>query len=248
MSVIRCRGIVKRYDDVVAVDGLDLEVEAGECFGLLGPNGAGKTTTVEILVGLTPVDQGTVEVLDRTWGGAGDRLLRERLGVALQETRLADKLTVEETIRLFRSFYTRGRAVDEVIRMLDLGDKAKARVERLSGGQRQRLALACALVGEPDILFLDEPTTGLDPRARLGIWSVIGRFVEAGGTVFLTTHYMEEASRLCGRVGILSEGRLVALDAPDRLVASLKAERAMATEPTLEDVFVHLTGKRLHDE
>ena len=221
---VSCRGLVKQYAEVRAVDGLDLEVRGGECFGLLGPNGAGKTTTVEILEGLTPPDGGTVEVLGSPWG-EDDRALRERLGVQLQETQLADKLTVEETVRMFRSFFRAGREVGEVIRMVSLEEKRRARVGKLSGGQRQRLSVACALVGAPDLLFLDEPTTGLDPQARLQLWDVIEEYRASGGTVLLTTHYMEEAARLCERVAILDHGRMIALGAPAELVASLGAEQ-----------------------
>ena len=220
---LRCEGLVKRYDDVVAVAGLDLEVRAGECFGLLGPNGAGKTTTVEILEGLTAPDAGVVEVLGTRWGRGADRALRERLGVALQETQLADKLTVAETVRLFRSFYRRGHGVDEVIAMVELEEKRGARVGKLSGGQKQRLALACALVSDPEVLFLDEPTTGLDPQARLHVWAIVERFLAGGGTVLLTTHYMEEATRLAHRVAIMDHGRVIALGTPAELIASLGA-------------------------
>jgi ABC-2 type transport system ATP-binding protein len=222
---VHCAGLVKRYEDVLALDGLDLEVSRGECFGLLGPNGAGKTTTVEIMEGLTVPDAGSVTVLGKHWGGAHDQELRERIGVQLQETQLADKLTVEETIRLFRSFYRRGRAVDEVVELVGLEPKRRGRVHKLSGGQKQRLALACALVGAPDLLFLDEPTTGLDPQARLKVWDVIARFRAEGGTILLTTHYMEEAERLCDRVAIVDRGRLIAQGTPADLVASLEAEQ-----------------------
>ena len=221
----RCAGLVKRYEDVVAVAGVDLEVRRGECFGLLGPNGAGKTTTVEILEGLTAPDEGVVEVLGRRWGGASDHALRERLGVQLQETQLGEKLTVEETLRLFASFFSRSRPLPEVIATVELEEKAHARVGKLSGGQKQRLALACALVSDPDVLFLDEPTTGLDPQARLKVWEVVERFRARGGTVLLTTHYMEEAARLCDRVAIMDHGTILALDRPAALVASLGAEQ-----------------------
>jgi len=220
---------VKRYRDVVAVDGLDLEVPHGECFGLLGPNGAGKTTTVEVLEGLIPADAGEVEILGCRWGRgrAADRAIRERLGIQLQETRLPDKLTVRETLRIFRSFHREGRSVDETIATVELEGKADARIDRLSGGQRQRLALACALVGDPEILFLDEPTTGLDPQARLKLWELVERFKAGGGTVLLTTHYMEEAARLCDRVAILDLGRRIALGTPQELVASLGADQIL---------------------
>jgi len=194
VSAIRCTGLVKRYGDVLAVAGLDLAVTAGECFGLLGPNGAGKTTTIEILEGLTPPDAGDVEILGLRWtGGAETRALRERLGIQLQDTQLADKLTVEETVRLFRSFYQSSHTVDEVLALVELEEKRGAWVGKLSGGQKQRLAVACALVSRPELLFLDEPTTGLDPQSRRQLWDVIGRFRGAGGTILLTTHYMEEA-------------------------------------------------------
>ncbi|HEY0080421.1 MAG TPA: ABC transporter ATP-binding protein [Pyrinomonadaceae bacterium] len=222
---LRCAGLVKRYADVTAVNGLDLEVRLGECFGLLGPNGAGKTTTVEIFEGLTPPDGGTVEVLGSRWGAGDDRTLRNRFGVQLQETKLAEKLTVEETVRLFRSFYTRGYEVDEIIGIVELEEKRRARVGKLSGGQRQRLAIACALAGRPELLFLDEPTTGLDPQARLKLWDIVEQFRAGGGSVILTTHYMEEASRLCDRVAIMDHGKVIALGTPLELIESLGAEQ-----------------------
>jgi ABC-2 type transport system ATP-binding protein len=222
---IECRQLVKRYGDLVAVDHLDLEVARGECFGLLGPNGAGKTTTVEILEGLTVPDGGEVYLLGKTWKRRGARKLRARIGVALQETRLPEKLTVLEVVRLFRSFYPQGRSPDEVIEILGLVEKREARVGNLSGGQRQRLALASALVGNPDLLFLDEPTTGLDPQARLRIWEVVETFRKDGGTVLMTTHYMDEAHRLCDRIAIMDRGKGIALDTPDSLIDSLGAEQ-----------------------
>lgn len=229
MPAIACAALTKRYADVVAVAGLDLAVENGECFGLLGPNGAGKTTTIEILEGLTLPDGGTVEVLGERWGisGARDRALRERLGIQLQETQLAEKLTVGETIRLFRSFYTRGHEPDEVLRLVELEEKRASWVNKLSGGQKQRLAVACALVSRPDLLFLDEPTTGLDPQSRRQLWEIIGKFRAGGGTIVLTTHYMEEAERLCDRVAIMDHGRVIALGTPRDLIASLGAEHVV---------------------
>ena len=227
MLAIRCTGLVKRYADVVAVAGVDLTVETGECFGLLGPNGAGKTTTIEILEGLTVPDAGTVEVLGLRWDDGAGRALRERLGIQLQETQLADKLTVEETVRLFRSFYRRSHTVDEVLALVELEEKRRAWVGKLSGGQKQRLAVACALVSRPELLFLDEPTTGLDPQSRRQLWDVITRFRTAGGTVLLTTHYMEEAERLCDRVAILDHGRVIALGTPGQLIATLGAEHVV---------------------
>jgi ABC-2 type transport system ATP-binding protein len=231
---LRCSGLVKRFTDVTAVNGLDLEVYAGECFGLLGPNGAGKTTTVEILEGLTPSDEGAVELLGQHWNGGDNRALRERIGVQLQETQLAEKVTVVETIRLFRSFYQHGHDVDEVIRTVALEEKRNARVGKLSGGQKQRLAVACALVSNPELLFLDEPTTGLDPQARLSLWDIVEKFRAGGGTVLLTTHYMEEATRLCDRVAIMDHGKVIALGTPADLIESLGADQVIEFSVTNE--------------
>jgi len=219
---IECRGLTRRYGAVKAVDGLNLAVRSGECFGLLGPNGAGKTTTIEILEGLNRPDSGAVTVLGRHWG-THERELRERLGVSLQESRFHDKLTVFETLRLFRSFYRDGRDPEEALRDLSLEEKRDSRVGKLSGGQRQRLAVACALTGRPAILFLDEPTTGLDPQSRRQLWERIRAFREGGGTVLLTTHYMEEAERLCDRVAIIDHGRIIAEGTPAELIAGLGA-------------------------
>jgi ABC-2 type transport system ATP-binding protein len=225
-TALRAIGLVKRYDDVLAVNGLDLEVERGECFGLLGPNGAGKTTTIEILEGLLQPDAGSVEVLGMQWG-ADDRALRERLGIQLQETQLADKLTVEETIRLFRSFYRKGRSVSEVLSLVELETKRSSWVMKLSGGQRQRLAVACALVSRPELLFLDEPTTGLDPQSRRQLWSLLEAFRRDGGTILLTTHYMDEAESLCDRVAVVDHGKVIALGTPKHLISSLGAEHVI---------------------
>jgi ABC-2 type transport system ATP-binding protein len=305
-AALRVRNLRKGYKDVVAVDGLDLEVHPGECFGLLGPNGAGKTTTIEICEGLTEADSGEVEVLGLRWSSDA-AALRERLGIQLQETQLAEKLTVLETLRLFRSFFRQGPGAEEAIRVVQLEEKRDARVGTLSGGQKQRLALACALVGDPDLLFLDEPTTGLDPQARRQLWELIEEFKAAGRTILLTTHYMEEAERLCGRVAIMDHGKIIAQGTPRELIASIGVEhvvefsagntaldlagvrgmtgvREVRTEngsvllqvtelhkavpglldelgrqgvpltelrthsATLEDVFVHLTGRHLRDE
>jgi ABC-2 type transport system ATP-binding protein len=298
-------GLVKRFEDVVAVDGVSFSVPAGTCLGLLGPNGAGKTTTVEILEGLQQATAGTVRVLGQLWAEAGERL-RARIGICLQETRFYEKLTVQETVALFRSFYPSGIEVEDAIRLVALEEKRGARVGKLSGGQRQRLALAVALVGDPEVLFLDEPTTGLDPASRRGLWDVIEALKARGRTVILTTHYMEEAERLCDQVVIVDHGKVVARGTPAELVASFggaqviefearpmlpdaacralpgcsevkrhngtvqlhvrglpetlpallrTAEAAGATllqlsthAPTLDDVFLHLTGRSLRDE
>jgi ABC-2 type transport system ATP-binding protein len=231
----------------VAVEGLSLSVRRGECFGLLGPNGAGKTTTIEILEGLLAPDDGDVEVLGLRWK-TDDAELRQRLGIQLQETQLAEKLAVDETLRLFRSFYRRGRSIDELLRVAELEGKRHSWVGRLSGGQKQRLAMACALAGDPDLLFLDEPTTGLDPQSRRQLWGVLERFRAAGGTIMLTTHYMEEAEVLCDRVAVVDHGRLIALGTPKELIGSLGAREVVTHEGTLEDVFMALTGRHLRDD
>ena len=229
-AALRVRQLRKAYKDVIAVDGLDLEVRAGECFGLLGPNGAGKTTTVEICEGLTEPDSGEVEILGRQWLRDADEL-RQRLGIQLQDTQLSEKLTVFETVRLFRSFFRQGASAREVIARVQLEEKQKSRVGDLSGGQKQRLALACALVGDPDFLFLDEPTTGLDPQARRQLWELIEEFKHSGRTILLTTHYMDEAERLCDRVAIMDHGKEIALGTPRELIASTCAEHMVEFSP-----------------
>ncbi|HVG24474.1 MAG TPA: ABC transporter ATP-binding protein [Thermoanaerobaculia bacterium] len=241
---IDCRDLVKHYPDVKAVDGIDLQVMRGECFGLLGPNGAGKTTTIEILEGLNTADSGDVRILGLRWSD-DEREIRERIGVSLQETQLSEKVTVYETLRLFRSFYRSGRDPEELLRALSLDEKRNARVGKLSGGQKQRLAVACALVGEPEILFLDEPTTGLDPQSRLQLWEVVTGYRERGGTILLTTHYMEEAERLCDRIAIIDHGKRIALGTPQELIAKLEAPHVieLITAPALEeDAFATING------
>jgi ABC-2 type transport system ATP-binding protein len=219
----------KRTPSVVAVDHLNLTIRRGECFGLLGPNGSGKTTTVEMLEGLLEPTAGQVELLGLSWQG-NERQLRERVGVALQETHLPEKLTVEETLTLFRSFYPKPRPLTDLLDEVELGEKRQSFVGKLSGGQRQRLAIACSLVGEPEVLFLDEPTTGLDPQSRRQIWGLVSSYRSRGGTIIITTHYMEEAERLCDRVAIVDHGKLVREGAPDVLIATLPAPHVIELE------------------
>jgi ABC-2 type transport system ATP-binding protein len=223
---LRCRGLVKRYNDTVAVNGLDLDVGRGECFGMLGPNGAGKTTTVEIFEGLRAADEGDVEVLGERWRGDG-LALRRRLGIQLQETKFPDKLRVDEVVTLFRSFYPRGLGVADVLHLVGLEEKSRAYVRTLSGGQKQRLSLGCALAGDPELLFLDEPTTGLDPQSRRQTWEIVESLKARGRSVLLTTHYMEEAARLCDRVAIVDYGKVIAVGTPAELITSLGAEHVV---------------------
>jgi len=220
---IDCRDLHKTYRSrppVEAVRGVDLQVAYGECFGVLGPNGAGKTTTIEILEGLLPATRGDVRILGMHWG-RDDRAIRQRIGVSLQETVLSDDLTVYETLRLFRAFFERALPIEQAVASVSLQDKIGVRVGKLSGGQRQRLAVACALISDPQLLFLDEPTTGLDPASRREVWEIIRQLRRRGKTVLLTTHYMDEAQRLCDRVAIVDEGRVIALGTPDQLIRSL---------------------------
>jgi ABC-2 type transport system ATP-binding protein len=228
-NAILCRQLYKQYPGkppVDAVNGLDLAIETGECFGLLGPNGAGKTTTIEILEGLLDATRGDVEVLGMKWGQA-DSDIRQAIGISLQETKLSEKLTLFETLTLFRSFYHQGIEPRQAVEWVSLEEKLDARVGKLSGGQKQRLAVACALIGDPKLLFMDEPTTGLDPQSRRQLWDIIRRFKDSGRTVLLTTHYMDEAERLCDRVAVVDHGKVIALGTPRELIASLGGEHVV---------------------
>lgn len=230
-AAILCEDLCKRYESkklsVDAVNGLQLKVEKGQCFGLLGPNGAGKTTTVEILEGILKPTSGRVEVLGERWGQGRDHQLRQRIGVTLQETHFQEKLSVREVLTLFRSFYQDGLMIEQVLEQVSLEEKEKAWVRQLSGGQKQRLAVATALVGDPELLFLDEPTTGLDPQARRQIWEVVARLKERGRTILLTTHYMDEAEKLCDDLTVVDHGRVIAEGSPQKLIAQLGGEHVV---------------------
>ena len=249
--IIRATGLTKRYGNLTAVDDVSFEVERGEIFGLLGPNGAGKTTTVEILEGMRSPSEGaaTIDGIDVT---KHPRAVKAIIGVQLQSSAFFNNLVLLEIVSLFGHLY--GRSVDarEVLARVELGDKAKAQYRQLSGGQKQRLSIATALVNDPVVMFLDEPTTGLDPQARRHMWDLIKRLRTDGKTIVMTTHYMEEAEELCDRVAIIDKGSIVALDSPDTLVDNLLdtgfRKEKVGKLANLEDVFINLTGKSLRED
>jgi len=222
-TAVSARGLVRRFGDLVAVNGVDLEVRRSSCMGVLGPNGAGKTTMIEMLEGIQPADEGEVEVLGRGWKDDA-KSIRERIGVQLQETTFPDRLKVREVLRVFRSFYQEGRTIEEVLALVGLEEKSEAQVKTLSGGQKQRLSIGCALLNRPEVLFLDEPTTGLDPQARRRVWEVVESVKAAGGTILLTTHYMEEAERLADELIIIDRGKVITRGSPASIIASLGAQ------------------------
>ncbi len=233
---IECTALIKDYGKKRAVAGIDLQVEKGTCFGLLGPNGAGKTTTVEMLEGLHPPTSGSLRIFGLSYADGQGVQIRERVGVQLQDTQLADKLTVREVITLFRSFYKKGKDVDTLLKMVRLEKESHQRFHTLSGGQKQRVALATALAGEPELLFLDEPTTGLDPRARQSLWTVVEEFRDAGGTVVLTTHYMDEAAHLCDKIAVMDLGKIITQGTPRQLIDSLGDVQFVEFEDAQQDV------------
>ena len=219
-AAIECENLRKTYPGkppVEAVRGISLHIKRGECFGILGPNGAGKTTALELMEGLLTPTSGTVKVLGKTWQ-KDSAWLREKTGISLQETKLSEELTVLETIRLFASFYQDSADPKDIIAQVSLESKSLSLIGKLSGGQKQRVALACALVGRPELLFLDEPTTGLDPQSRRQVWEMIQKFQAKGGTILITTHYMDEAEKLCGALAIVDQGKIIAQGSPEELI------------------------------
>jgi ABC-2 type transport system ATP-binding protein len=249
--IIEVRDLVKRYGDLVAVNGVSFGVAEGEVFGILGPNGAGKTTTLEMIEGMRPIDEGSATI-DGVDVARNPREVKRRIGIQLQASAFFDELTLLELLDLFGRLYERDVEPMALLELIELTDKAKSQVRTLSGGQKQRFSIASALVNDPRVLFLDEPTTGLDPQARRHMWGVIRRIREEGRTVVLTTHYMEEAEELCDRVAIMDGGRIIALDTPQALVDGLigrgfRKERVERLA-NLEDVFIDMTGHDLRED
>jgi ABC-2 type transport system ATP-binding protein len=249
--IITVTDLRKQYGTLTAVDGVSFEVAEGEVFGILGPNGAGKTTTLEMIEGMRPIDAGEA-IIDGVDVKADPREVKRRIGIQLQSSAFFDELTLVELLDLFGQLYERDVDPTALLSLVDLTEKAKSQVRTLSGGQKQRFSIASALVNDPRVLFLDEPTTGLDPQARRHMWGLVRAIRESGHTVVLTTHYMEEAEELCDRVAIMDRGRIIALDMPQRLVDALigrgftkaRVERLA----NLEDVFIDLTGHELREE
>ena len=249
-SIIEVRDLRKRYGDLVAVDGVSFEVAEGEVFGILGPNGAGKTTTLEMIEGMRPIDEGSATI-DGVDVRRDPREVKRRIGIQLQASAFFDELTLTELIDLFGQLYERDVDPAALLAMVDLTEKAKSQVRTLSGGQKQRFSIASALVNEPRVLFLDEPTTGLDPQARRHMWGLVRLIRDSGHTVVLTTHYMEEAEELCDRVAIMNGGQIIALDTPQALIDQLirrgfRKERVERLA-NLEDVFIDMTGHELRE-
>ena len=251
IPIIRVADLVKRYGSLTAVDGVSFSVDEGEVFGILGPNGAGKTTTLEMIEGMRPIDSGQA-IIDGVDVSADPREVKRRIGIQLQASAFFDELTLVEILDLFGRLYEREVDPMALLALVELTEKAKSQVRTLSGGQKQRFSIASALVNEPRVLFLDEPTTGLDPQARRHMWGLIRTIRESGHTVVLTTHYMEEAEELCDRVAIMDRGRIIALDTPQELVDDLVGrgftKARVERLANLEDVFIDLTGHDLRED
>lgn len=254
MSIVEVEGLSKRYpapghskQTLTVVDNISFAIEKGEIFGILGPNGAGKTTTLEIIEGLTDADGGVVHV--DGLNVANDPVgVKQRIGVQLQESEYFDHLTLAELLTLFGSLYQRNISASELLQLVRLEEKSSALTKHLSGGQKQRFSVALALVNDPEVLFLDEPTTGLDPQARHNLWDLIRNIHQRGKTIVLTTHYMDEAEELCDRIAIMEAGKIIALDTPENLIKTHAPEPAEKPQTgTLEDVFLALTGKELRE-
>lgn len=249
-EIITVSDLVKKYDDFTAVNGINFKVSEGEIFGLLGPNGAGKTTTVEILEGLRKPSSGFAEI-DGINIEKNTKAVKKIIGVQLQECSFFDKLTLFEIIEMFSVFYSSRPDIENILEKVGLLEKRKSYYKTLSGGQKQRLSIAVALVNDPKVLFLDEPTTGLDPQARRNMWDLIENIRNSGKTIIITTHYMEEAEKLCDRVAIIDTGKIVTIDTPKALIKKLLDSGFEVEEKlqnaTLEDVFINLTGKSLRE-
>lgn len=248
--IIKVSGLTKRYGDKTTVKGISFDVKEGEVFGILGPNGAGKTTTLEMIEALRPIDGGEV-ILDGLDVKKESAKVKEIIGIQLQSTSFFDKLTLREQLRMFDGLYGETTDPDELLAEVQLTEKAKSYVENLSGGQKQRFSIAAALINKPRVLFLDEPTTGLDPQARRNLWELIQGIKQKGITVVLTTHYMEEAELLCDRIAIMDNGRIIVIDTPENLVKALLGrgfkKKQRVEQADLEDVFIDLTGKELRE-
>ena len=250
-KIIEVKNLVKKYDDLTAVNDISFDVYEGEIFGLLGPNGAGKTTTLEIMETLRELTSGEVTV-DGLSVTKNRKEVKKIIGVQLQQSGFYPNLTLVELIKLFAGLYNTDTNPMEILELVGLKEKAKAIYKTLSGGQKQRFAVATTIINKPKIVFLDEPTTGLDPQARRNLWELIQNIRDTGSTVMLTTHYMDEAEKLCDRVGIIDSGKIIELDTPNNLIDNLLAKGFTREEKlkhaSLEDVFIHLTGKELRDE
>lgn len=249
-TILKVEGLKKAYGGKDVVKGISFEVKKGETFGILGPNGAGKTTTLEMIEALRPIDEGTVTI-DGIVVSDNPQAVKEIIGIQLQSSAFYDRLTLVEQLQMFASFYGTRVNPMELLKEVELEEKAKSRVEQMSGGQKQRFSIASALVNKPKVLFLDEPTTGLDPQARRHLWDLIRSIKKKGITVILTTHYLEEAELLCDRVAIMDNGKIIALDSPKNLIKDLlkrgfKKEQHVE-QANLEDVFIDLTGKELRE-